>query len=78
MVGAYKSIEKELKNYGEILEKKPEIVVLNKIDSISEDEVKEKVKALKKASKKDVIAISGVAMLGLDDLKKKIFEVLNK
>ncbi|MBQ8660043.1 MAG: GTPase ObgE [Alphaproteobacteria bacterium] len=78
VVGAYKSIEKELKNYGEILEKKPEIVVLNKIDSISEDEVKEKVKALKKASKKDVIAISGVAMLGLDDLKKKIFEVLNK
>ncbi|MBR4315471.1 MAG: GTPase ObgE [Alphaproteobacteria bacterium] len=78
VVGAYKSIEKELKNYGEILEKKPEIIVLNKIDSISEDEVKEKVKALKKASKKDVIAISGVAMLGLDDLKKKIFEVLNK
>ncbi len=78
VVGAYKSIEKELKNYGEILEKKPEIIVLNKIDSISEDEVKEKVKALKKVSKKDVIAISGVAMLGLDDLKKKIFEVLNK
>ena len=57
VVGAYKSIEKELKNYGEILEKKPEIIVLNKIDSISEDEVKEKVKALKKVSKKDVIAI---------------------
>ena len=77
VVGAYKAIEKELKNYGEILEKKPEIIVLNKIDSLSEDEVKEKVKLLKKASKKDVVAISGVAQIGLDDLKKKIFEELN-
>ncbi len=77
VVGAYKAIEKELKNYGEILETKPEIVVLNKIDSLSEDEVKEKVKALKKASKKEVVAISGVAQIGLDDLKKKIFEELN-
>ena len=78
VVGAYKSIEKELKNYGEILETKPEIVVLNKIDSLSEDEVKEKVKALKKASKKNVIAISGVAKLGLDDLKKQIVELMEK
>ncbi|MCR5506507.1 MAG: GTPase ObgE [bacterium] len=77
VVGAYKAIEKELKNYGEILETKPEIIVLNKIDSISEDEVKEKIKALKRASKKDVVAISGVAQLGLDELKKKIFEELN-
>ncbi|MBR1544665.1 MAG: GTPase ObgE [Alphaproteobacteria bacterium] len=76
VVGAYKAIEKELKNYGEILETKPEIIVLNKIDSLSDDEVKEKVKALKKASKKDVVAISGVAQLGLDELKKKIFEEL--
>ena len=78
VVGAYKSIEKELKNYGKILETKPEIVVLNKIDSLTDDEVKEKVKALKKASKKDVVAISGVAGLGLDDLKKKIFELMEK
>ena len=78
VVGAYKSIEKELKNYGEILETKPEIVVLNKIDSLSEDEIKEKVKALKKVSKKHVVAISGVALLGLDELKKEIFELMEK
>ena len=78
VVASYKTIQNELKTYGEILDKKPEIVVLNKIDSLTEDEVKDKVKALKKASRKDVVAISGVAKLGLDELKKKIFEIMNK
>ena len=78
VVESYKTIEAELKNYGEKLLKKPEIVVLNKIDSLSEDEVAEKVKLLKKASKKEVIAISGVAKIGLDDLKRAIVEVMKK
>ena len=40
VVGAYKTIQAELQNYGDVLDKKPEIVVLNKIDSLIEDEVK--------------------------------------
>ena len=78
VVGAYKTIQAELQNYGDVLDKKPEIVVLNKIDSLTEDEVKEKVSALKKASKKEVIAISGIAKIGIEDLKNKIYEVVNK
>lgn len=77
VVGAYKTIQAELQNYGDVLDKKPEIVVLNKIDSLSEDEVKEKVSALKKASKKEVIAISGIAKIGIEELKNKIYEVVN-
>lgn len=78
VVGAYKTIQAELQNYGDVLDKKPEIVVLNKIDSLSEDEVKEKVSVLKKASKKEVIAISGIAKIGIEELKNKIYEVVNK
>lgn len=78
VVGAYKTIQAELQNYGDVLDKKPEIVVLNKIDSLSEDEVKEKVSSLKKASKKEVIAISGIAKIGIEELKNKIYEVVNK
>lgn len=78
VVGAYKTIQAELQNYGDVLDKKPEIVVLNKIDSLSDDEVKEKVSALKKASKKEVIAISGIAKIGIEELKNKIYEVVNK
>ena len=78
VVASFKTIQNELKTYGDILDKKPEIIVLNKIDSLSEEEVKEKIKALKNISKKDVIAISGVAQIGLDELRNKIYEVLNK
>lgn len=78
VVESYKTIESELQNYGDVLMHKPEIVVLNKIDSLSEDEVKEKVKLLSKASGKKVVAISGVAKLGLEDLKKAIIEVMDK
>lgn len=78
VVGAYKTIQAELQNYGDVLDKKPEIVVLNKIDSLSEDEVKEKVSVLKKASKKEVIVISGIAKIGIEELKNKIYEVVNK
>ena len=49
-----------------------------KMRNFKKDEIDKKVKELKKASKKEVIAISGVAKIGLDDLKNKIFEVLNK
>jgi len=77
VVASYKTIQSELLNYGDVLEHKPEIIVLNKIDSLSEDEVKEKIKLLKKASKKEVIAISGIAQIGLEDLKKAIYKVLS-
>ena len=77
VVESYKTIQSELLNYGDVLEHKPEIIVLNKIDSLSEDEVAEKVKLLKKASKKEVIAISGIAQIGLEDLKKSIYKILS-
>ncbi len=78
VVQSYKTIRDELKNYGDVLLKKPEIVVLNKIDALSQDEIDKKIKDLKKVSKKKVIAISGVAKLGLDDLKKAIVEEMKK
>lgn len=75
VVGAFKTIQNELKTYGDVLDKKPEIIVLNKIDALDPEEIKEKVKLLKKVSKREVVAISGVAKLGLEDLKKAIVEV---
>lgn len=63
--GTYKMIRKELKKYSDVLAKKPEIVALNKIDALTPKEVEEKVKELKKASKKSVYAVSGVSKQGL-------------
>jgi GTP-binding protein len=69
---AYKTIRGELEAYDEELAEKPEIVVLNKIDSIEPDEVKEKVKVLKRASKAEVFTCSGVTGEGVDKVLYRI------
>jgi len=69
---AYKTIRGELGAYAEELAEKPEIVVLNKIDAIDADEVKEKVKVLKRASKAEVFTCSGVTGEGVDKVLYRI------
>ena len=47
---AYKTIRSELALYDEALAEKPEIVVLNKIDALDADAIKDKLKVLKRVS----------------------------
>lgn len=70
----YKAVRYELGAYAEILAEKPEIVVLNKVDALSEEEVAAKVKALKKASKAEVRLVSGVTGAGVEQV---LWDVLN-
>jgi GTP-binding protein len=69
---AYKTIRGELEAYDEELAEKPEIVVLNKVDSIEADDVKEKVKVLKRVSKAEVFTCSGVTGEGVDKVLYRI------
>ena len=62
----YKIVREELKAYGHGLNRKAELVVLNKCDALEPAEIKRKIAALKKASRKDVYAISAVARTGTD------------
>ena len=75
--GAYKTIRNELAAYNEQLAEKPELVVLNKIDAIDPDELKEKLKVLKKVSKTDVLAVSGVTGQGVDQVLYGVLGVLD-
>lgn len=68
VVQNYKTIRAELKAYGHNLSRKPEIIALNKIDALDAAMVKRKVAALKRASRKDVYAISAVARTGVDSI----------
>ncbi|MFT6077729.1 MAG: GTP-binding protein [Myxococcota bacterium] len=72
----YQTIRTELENYGEELKSKLEIIALNKIDLFDEDEIKEKMKILKKAvgKNKKIFAISGVAGIGIKPVLREIFE----
>ncbi len=74
---AYKTIRGELAAYDERLAEKPELVVLNKIDAIDPEELKEKVKILKKISKQDVMLVSGVTGKGTDMVLYAIVDTLD-
>lgn len=58
VVASYETIRNELKIYDNTLSLKKEIIVLSKIDMVDVAEVNKKIKALEKATKKSVYAIS--------------------
>jgi GTP-binding protein len=68
VVEAYKTVRHELEQFDDELAAKPELVVLNKCDALSEAEIKKKKAALKKVSKHEVFAISAAAQTGLEPL----------
>lgn len=72
----YITIRHELESYSPLLKDKTEIICLNKIDAISEDEVKEKVKLLENHTKKAIYPISTYANIGITPVLKKILEIV--
>jgi GTP-binding protein len=74
---AYKTIRGELAAYADVLAEKPEIVVLNKIDALDADAVKDKLKVLKRVSRAQVLACSGVTGAGVRDVLYRIIGVLD-
>ena len=77
MKTAYKTIRGELAAYDDELAEKPEIVVLNKIDALEPDEIKEKVKILKRASKAEVFTVSGVTGEGVDKVLYRVVALMD-
>jgi GTPase len=66
----YLQVRKELSKYSKELNKKKEIVVFNKIDTIKDDEINEKVTSFKNKIKKNVYKISIIQNKGLSNLRK--------
>lgn len=76
---AYKTIRTELGAYNKDLLKKEEIVILTKVDSAKSDkELKDKIKELTKASKKDVIPLSLFDNDSIDNFTAQLSDILNK
>lgn len=63
----YLTIRKELELYNDKLKNKAEVVALSKCDSLTAEEIEEKVAALQKVTKNQVFAISAVAGKNLND-----------
>lgn len=76
---AYETIRNEITEYSEALAEKEEIVALNKCDALTEDEIKAKLKVLKKSSgKKKVFGISAVTGAGVQDVLREMWRVIKQ
>ncbi|MBE7184584.1 MAG: GTPase ObgE [Methylobacterium mesophilicum] len=72
VASAYRTVRGELDAYGNGLEDKPEIVGLSQADLLDEDERKEKLKALKKAAKKEPLLISAATGEGVEAAQRAL------
>lgn len=72
----YKAIRHEMDSYGGGLVNKPEMVVINKIDAISDDELNERMAAFKKSfgrkKRPEILTISAAGRQGIDTLISQI------
>lgn len=77
-VADYKAINRELKLFDPKLERKEQIVVINKIDAVLEEEVAELIKKLEKGRVKLKGNIHTISAVVGDNLDKLMFEVAEK
>ena len=66
----YSKVRKELFKYSNKLTKKKELIVFNKIDMISEEEIRRKIDIFNKKTKKKIYLISALKQKGLKTIKK--------
>ena len=71
----YQVINKELEAYGFALDKRPQIIVASKMD---EEGAEERLKALRKKIKQDIIPISAITEEGIDELLYKCSALLKE
>jgi GTP-binding protein len=69
---SYDTIRTELNDYSPILTSKSEIIVLNKSDIVSKEELAKKKKKLEKHTKEEVMIISAATNQGVKELIRKI------
>ena len=73
---SYRTVRGELVQYGQGLAEKPEIVALNKCDSLTDEEIRTKVAELEKVSGRQVMAVSGVAHTGMTQLLRALVPLI--
>lgn len=75
-VDNYVILRDELAKYAEDLAKKPEILVINKIDALSADEITEKVALLQKVTTQKIFTMSAVAGINVPDVLRELLKVI--
>ncbi len=76
VAATYRTVRNELGLYKQELAEKAEIVCLNKIDALTDEERRAKVRALRKASGREVLEVSAVTRKGVDEVLFAIVHTL--
>ena len=74
---SYKQIKDELRNYSSKLLKKKELIVLNKTDLISKDEIKKIVKDFSKNVKSEIFVLSTLEKKSISKIKAKLISYVH-
>lgn len=74
----YSIIRKELEEYGAGLSEKHEIIALNKCDALLDEEVEEKITALRAITPSPIFSISGVSGQGVTEILREIHKKLRR
>ena len=69
---SYKQVKTELKNYSSKLSKKKEIIVLNKIDLISKNKLKQIVDNFSKNTKSEIMTLTTLKKNSISIVKAKL------
>jgi GTP-binding protein len=72
VAGAYRTVRRELQEYGAGLHLKPEVVALNKIDALTDAQIRTRRAALRRAARKPVYLLSAVAGTGVRDVLRAL------
>ncbi|EKE71977.1 MULTISPECIES: GTPase ObgE [Roseobacteraceae] len=72
VVKDYQTIITEIENYSDVLGDKPRITVLNKVDSLMDEEIEEKLAALQEASGGRVYTMSGATKAGVETVLRAL------
>jgi GTP-binding protein len=72
----YITIRSELESYSPLINDKVEIICLNKIDTITEEELADKISILSTLTKQTIYPISGFTTYGINKVLKKALETI--
>ena len=77
LVKSYKQVRNELKKYSKDLLKKEELIVFNKIDLITENQIKKKISVFKKKIDKNIISMSTMDKKTVSNIKSKLINYVS-
>lgn len=75
---AYDTIRNELKQYSQTLAEKPEIIAINKTDTLTKEQQQEKQQELKKHTGKNILLLSAVTGENIDSILRALYKNIER